>query len=497
MNNIPKPGLEHLALSGLGLLVLASCQTKTHPSAGGKGSNPNIVFILADDLGYGDLGCYGQKHIPTPNIDQLAREGMLFTSHYAGSTVCAPSRSSLFTGLHTGHTFIRGNRGVEPEGQYPLKAEILTLAEVLKASGYVTGVFGKWGLGPVGSEGDPNRQGFDTFFGYACQTLAHNYYPGHLWQNQEKIVLDENYPDQKGAYAPIRIHEQALSFIRDHKDTSFFLFYPTTIPHAELIAPDSCMDKFRGMFLPEKSYQGTDSGERFRKGPYASQEECHATFAAMISLLDQQVGEIRAMLKELGLAENTLIVFTSDNGPHREGGADPDYFDSNGPFTGYKRDLYEGGIRVPMIAAWPGTIPAQSTSQHVSAFWDFYPTFCELVGAQAPSDVDGISFLPELIGGKQEQHDFLYWEFHEQGGKQAVRLGKWKGIRRNMDRNPEAPVELYNLEIDPGEEQNCAEVHPEIVAEMVRIMKDEHQTSEVFRFGYEKNEFEKESDRIK
>jgi arylsulfatase A len=332
----------------LTLLLFVSCKQQQKQKA--EPQKPNIVYILADDLGYGDLSCYGQKNFSTPNIDKLAKAGLKFTQHYSGSTVCAPSRSTIMTGQHTGHTFIRGNKPHPPEGQYPLKAEAVTMAEVLQDAGYVTGAFGKWGLGSPGSEGDPNNQGFDEFFGYNCQGLAHNYYTYYLWHNQEKAMLEENAGTQTGQYAPNVIHEQALKFLENNKDKPFFLYYPSVIPHAELVAPEKYMQKYRGKFEPEKSYKGVDGGERFRKGPYGSQPESHAAFAAMINVLDDQVGELINKLKELGVYGNTVIFFSSDNGPHLEGGADPDYFDSNGIFKGYKRDLYEGGIRVPMIA---------------------------------------------------------------------------------------------------------------------------------------------------
>ena len=373
---------------------------------------PNIVYILADDLGYGDLSCYGQKRFQTPNIDKLASQGMLFTQHYAGCTVCAPSRSSLMTGLTSGHTPIRGNKSVTPEGQYPIAAETFTMAEMLKETGYVTGAFGKWGLGSSGSEGDPNNQGFDEFYGYNCQSLAHNYYPGHLWDNQMKVILEGNSGDKFGEYAPEMIQQRALQFIEKNKDKPFFLFYPNTIPHAELLLPEENLKEFRGKFLPEKVFKGAEPGsQNFRNGPYGTQSESHAAFAAMVTLLDQQVGEVVAKLKELGLEKNTIIIFTSDNGPHLEGGADPDYFDSNGPLKGYKRDLYEGGIRVPMIACWPDKIAAGSKSDHVSAFWDVMPTVAELAGVKSPQKIDGISFLPTLLGKSgQKVHKSMYWE---------------------------------------------------------------------------------------
>lgn len=466
-------------------VFLFGCVESKNSKKHNQNQKPNIIYILADDLGYGDLSSYGQNHFQTPNIDKLANEGMLFTQHYSGSTVCAPSRSSLMTGQHTGNTFIRGNKRMQPEGQHPISDSVVTVAELLKEVGYVTGAFGKWGLGGPGSEGDPNFQGFDEFYGYNSQTLAHNYYPYYLWNNQTKIILDKNKEKLTGTYAPKLIHEQALKFIEKNKDTTFFMFYPSVIPHAELIAPEKYMAKFRGKFLPEKKYKGTDKGIRYKKGGYGSQNEPHAAFAAMISILDEQVGEIQAKLEELGIAENTIIIFTSDNGPHKEGGADPDYFNSNGNLTGYKRDLYEGGIRVPMIATWPGKIEPGSKTDHISAFWDFLPTVCDLSKIDKPKNIDGISFLPELLGEKQNKHEFLYWEFHEQNGKQAVRLGKWKGIRLNMNENPDAAIKLFDLTMDIGEQNNIATENPEIVAHIAEIMKREHALSNEFKFKYE------------
>jgi arylsulfatase A len=446
---------------------------------------PNIVYILADDLGYGDLSCYGQKKFSTPNIDRIAGEGMLFTQHYTGCTVSAPSRSALMTGLHTGHTPVRGNKGWEPEGNWPLPANTLTIGKMLQTKGYVTGAFGKWGLGYIDSEGDPNLQGFNEFFGYNCQSLAHNYYPDHLWHNHEKVLLNENDSNKTGAYSADLIHKAALGFLEKNKNKPFFLFYPTTIPHAELFAKEEYMKKFRGKFDPEKSFKGVDSGPTFRLGPYGSQPEAHAAFAAMVTELDDYVGEILSKLKELGLEKNTIVIFASDNGPHLEGGADPDYFDSNGVLKGYKRDLYEGGIRTPMIVRWPGKIKQGSKSDHVSAFWDILPTFAELSGAQSPENTDGISFLPTLLGKKQKQHEYLYWEFHEQSGKMAVRMGNWKAVKLNIDKIPQADTELYDLSKDIGESNNVANANPEIVKRMEEIMKQAHTKSDVFPFASE------------
>ncbi len=464
-------------------LFLASCKSKEKP-AQEEERPPNIVFILADDLGYGDLGCYGQDMFATPNIDRLAAEGMRFTQHYAGSTVCAPSRSALMTGRHTGHTFIRGNKEVQPEGQYPLADSIITMAEMLQAAGYATGAFGKWGLGAPGSEGDPVKQGFDQFFGYNCQRLAHHYYPRHLWDNLEKVELAENQGQQEGVYAPELIQERTLRFIEDHQDEPFFLFVPNTIPHAELKAPAEYLEEYIGEYPPETPYEGTDEGPNFRQGPYESQEHPHAAFVAMIDLLDEQVGEIVGKLEELGLSENTIVFFSSDNGPHMEGGADPDYFDSNGPLRGYKRDLYEGGIRVPLIARWPGTVPAGSTSDHVSAFWDFMPTFAELAGAEITGPPrDGLSMVPTLLGrDDQDTHEYLYWEFHERGGRVAIRKGPWKGVRYQVNEAPDSPLELYNLEADTGEQNNIADQHPEIVRELDQLLRQARTPSEIFVF---------------
>ena len=443
---------------------------------------PNIVYILADDLGYGDLSCYGQTKFTTPNIDKLAESGIKFIQHYSGCTVCAPSRSSLLTGQNTGHTFIRGNKEWNPEGQYPLEAKAVTMAEILKDAGYVTGGFGKWGLGFVGTDGDPNNQGFDEFYGYNCQRIGHNYYPYHLWHNNEKIMLKGNEGTATGEYAPELIHKQALKFIADNKDKPFFMYYPSIIPHAELFAPEEYIKKYRGKFDPEKNYKGVDDGKRYKTGGYGSQPESHAAFAAMVDYLDMQVGEIVAKLKELEIYENTLIIFTSDNGPHMEGGADPDFFNSNGLLKGYKRDLYEGGIRVPMIAVWDGKIKMGKETNHISAFWDVLPTVAEITGTSIPENIDGISFLPTLLGEKQKPHEYLYWEFHERGGRKALRKGDWKLVSYNVKKPEKTTVELYNLIDDIGEENNVAANHPELVKELMDLLNSARTESEVFKF---------------
>ena len=439
---------------------------------------PNIIFILADDLGYGDLSCYGQKKFKTPNIDQLAASGIRFTNHYAGCTVCAPSRSSLMTGLNTGHTYIRGNKSMEPEGQEPIPASVFTVAELFKKARYATGAFGKWGLGGPGTDGVPEKQGFDEFFGFNCQSLAHNYYPEYLWHNDQKVILEGNKNGGRGRYAHDEYHKMALQFIEKHKDEPFFLFCPYIIPHAELVTPeDALWQQFDGKF-PENPFTGTDSGPNFRKGGYGSQSKPRAAFAAMVTRLDRSVGEIVAKLKILGIDKNTLIIFTSDNGPHHEGGASPDFFQSSGPLRGYKRSMYEGGIRVPFIASWPGVISSGKVSDYPSALWDFFPTAAELTGIRLSLPTDGISMVPVLTGkGVQKEHEFLYWEFHEGGTKQAVRMGKWKGVRFGT----EEPLELYDLSVDIHEDTNLAASYPEIVQKIEAYLEHARTESEIWK----------------
>jgi len=465
-------------------LIACNSESKKNTDQSKNEKKPNIIFILADDLGYGDISCQGQTKFQTPNIDRLASEGMTFTQHYAGSTVCSPSRSVLLTGQHTGHTPIRGNKRDGKKGNWPLAGDAVTVAEILKENGYVTGAFGKWGLGYPGSEGDPNKQGFDKFYGYNDQTLAHNYYPFFLNDNQDTVWLDDNKGIAQGTYAPIPIHDEALKFIETNKDQPFFMYYPSVIPHAELFAPEKYMEIYRGKFLPEKEYKGSDEGHpRFKIGGYGSQPESHAAFAAMIHLLDEQVGEILDKLKELGIDENTIVMFSSDNGPHLEGGADPDYFDSNGPYQGYKRDLYEGGIRVPMLVRWPGKVEAGSKSGHITAFWDFLPTITELINANTPENIDGISYLPSLLGQEgQTKHKYMYWEFNEKGGRKAVRKGDWVLIRYNMFTPEKMTTELYNTADDPEQKNNLADQHTDLVKELLEVMNSSRTYSEDFKF---------------
>lgn len=426
---------------------------------------PNIIYILADDLGYGDLSCYGQQKFKTPNIDRLANEGMKFTQHYSGSTVCAPSRCTLMTGLHTGHAQVRGNREVKPEGQAPMRPDTVAIPTLLKQAGYVSGMFGKWGLGAPGSVSDPTVF-FDEFYGYNCQRKAHTFYPEYLWHNQEKILLDGK------TYSHDLIMKAALNFIRTNKDKPFFCYMPVTIPHAAMHAPKELHDKYRKLFpqFEDKvgKYAGTDV-----QNPVAA-------FPAMVECLDNGVGQVLKLLQELGLDENTLVMVTSDNGPHSEGGHDPKFWNSNGPLKGIKRDLYEGGIRAPFLARWPERIKPGTTSTHISAFWDMLPTCCEIAGVETPENIDGISLLPELLNKKQRKHDYLYWEFSERGGKQAIRKGNHKAVKLNVSRNPNSPIELYDLANDLGEKNDIAAEHPEIVQEMKALFKQARTESKTF-----------------
>ena len=416
---------------------------------------PNIIFILADDLGYGDLGCYGQRLIETPNIDALAAEGIRFTQCYAGSTVCAPSRCALMTGLHTGHARVRGNKLI------PLRPRDVTIAEILKGAGYTTAIIGKWGLGEPGTTGVPNLKGFDEWFGYLNQRRAHNYYPEYLWRNTEKYWIKGNMNGKKGVYSHDLFTEEALKFIRRNRGNPFFLYLAYTIPHAN---NELGRKTGNGMEVPSDE-------------PYSDRSwpQVEKNFAAMVTRMDRDVGRIVSLLKELGIDGETVIFFSSDNGPHREGGHDPKFFKSSGPLRGIKRDLYEGGIRVPMIVRWPGKIKPGSVSDQVWAFWDFLPTAAEIAGVEPPRGIDGISMLPALLGKEQGDHEYLYWEFYERGFDQAVRMGDWKGVR-HLDRK----IELYNLSEDIGERRNIAADHLDIVNEISKIMREAHLDSPNF-----------------
>ena len=440
---------------------------------------PNVIYILADDLGPGDLSCNGQTKFQTPHIDKLAASGMTFTQHYSGSTVCAPARCALMTGLHTGHTPVRGNAEHMPEGQMPMPADTYTVAQHLQGAGYKTGLFGKWGLGYPGSDSDPMKMGFDRFYGYNCQRMAHCYYPAFLWNDDERELLWGNVATNSKDYAPDIIHQQALQFIRDNKDQPFFCFYAAIQPHADMIAPEKYMKKYRGKFLPESVH---------KNGHYIDQPDSHAAFAAMVNVLDDYVGDIMKELEKLGLLEDTIVVFTSDNGAHKEGGHNPDYFDSNGPYRGHKRDLYDGGVRVPFMASWKGTIEPGSSTDHLSAFWDFLPTMAEAAGKPLDAKVDGVSYLPTLLGtpDKQQAREYLYWEFHSYKGRVAIRKGNWKGVRYNVAKDPSSPLELYDVSVDPGESENVADRYPAIVKDLDELISNARTEAANPRFNFPK-----------
>ena len=436
-------------LGGLASAALAAQDT--------GGSRPNIVFILADDLGYGDLGCFGQQRIQTPNIDRLATEGVRFTQVYAGDTVCAPSRCALMTGRHVGHCRIRGNR----KDVY-LEPSDITVAKVLKQAGYRTGIFGKWGLGGAGTPGVPNLQGFDEWFGYLDQAHAHTFYPDHLWENDREFYIPRNF-SMKGQYSHDLLTPRAINFIEASKKNPFFLYLAYTIPHAndELGAATG-----NGMEVPDLGPYANESWPAPEKG-----------FAAMITRMDKDIGKLMESLKNLGLDDNTLVIFTSDNGAHKEGGHSAEFFHSHGDLRGVKRDLYEGGIRVPTLARWPGKIKPGTVSDQVWAFWDFLPTAAELAHAAPPPGIDGISMVNALLGKKQRSHEYLYWEFHERGFSQAVRLGDWKGVRVA---SRSRPIELYDLRTDPGEKTDVAARNQDVVARIAQIMQSARVDSKTF-----------------
>lgn len=442
---------------------------------------PNVIFILADDLGYGELGSYGQKVIQTPHLDRMAAEGMRFTQFYAGSTVCAPSRSVLMTGLHLGHTRVRGNAGLRnPEAQ-SLRPGDVTVARVLQQSGYATGLVGKWGLGEVDSEGEPRRQGFDYYFGFLNQTHAHNHFPAYLWRNGEKVPLPNvvqsvgevpgaGYATKRVAYADDVCADDSLDFISRHRDRPFFLFVSLVTPHAN----------------NERSRELGDGNEVPDYGIYADRpwKDSVKGHAAMITRLDRDVGRLFAHLKQLGLDERTAVFFSSDNGPHREGGPDydPGFFQASGPLRGIKRSLTDGGIRVPFLARWPGRIKAGVVSDHVGYFGDMMATWTELAGVPTPAGTDSLSLVPTLLGRPgQRKHEFLYWEFYEQGVSQAVLLdGRWKAMRL---RTPTAPIELYDLASDLAEKPDVAARHPDLVARAAGLFTSARRDNEHWKIA--------------
>ena len=512
ISSIIKLSLIHPAL----ICGVVSCNA-TQSNENKPTVKPNIIYILADDLGYGELGCYGQQKIETPNIDKLAQEGMRFTQHYAGAPVSAPSRCMLLTGKHPGHAQIRGNDEWESrgdvgnyramladstlEGQRPLRDDTQTLSRMLKSAGYTTAIVGKWGLGAPNTNSTPTKMGFDFFVGYNCQRQAHTYYPVHLYKNDVRIYLDNdtvapNTMLDKGedpyciesykkynlkTYAGDVMFDELTGFINDNNSNKtgqpFFMYWATPIPHVPLQVPQRWVDYYVDKFGDEKPYLGENG--------YFPQRYPHAAYAGMVSYMDEQVGLLVQQLKDLDLYDNTLIIFTSDNGASYNGGTDSKWFNSGGPFDEAfgrgKGFTYEGGLRVPMIASWPGHIAPNSESDHISAFWDVMLTFSDIAGVDAPEDTDGISFLPELTGKKQPKHEHLYWEFPETGGQQAVRMGNWKAIRKDIKKG-NMQLELYNLEQDVQEHNNIAAKHPDIVKQMEQIMKQEHEPAEIEKF---------------
>ena len=481
----------------IGCVALTLCLAPVFRPAPAADRKPNVVFILADDLGYRELGSFGQKLIRTPNLDRLAKQGMRLTQHYSGNAVCAPSRCVLMTGKHPGHAFVRNNRGMKPEGQLPIPDSEVTLAELMRDQGYATGAFGKWGLGGPGSEGDPIKQGFDCFFGYNCQAHAHSYYPSYLWSDTERIPLDNDPPIPGHAdlpkdadpndprsydcfkgqdYAPDRINEQALKFIRANKEKPFFLYYPTIIPHVALHVPDEDLKPYL-----ELGWNDPPFARREGYG-YTPHFTPRAAYAAMITRMDRYVGNVLRLLDELKLTGNTIVVFSSDNGTTLlKLEVDYDFFHSVGELRGLKGSLYEGGVRVPTIVRWPGRVAPGTVSDRVSGFEDWLPTILELVGGSKaiPKNIDGISLVPTLLGRKQEPRPFLYREFPSYTGQQSIRVGDWKAIRTNMSRG-NLTIELYNLAKDAGEQENVADQHPDVVEKLKKLMEEQHTKSELF-----------------
>lgn len=501
----------------LPLLCATMAQTAENPCSAKKKEHakPNIIYILADDLGRAELGCYGQEKIETPHLDRLAAEGMRFTNHYSGQAVSAPSRCVLLTGLHTGHAYIRGNDEMASrgnvwshkamlndstlEGQHPVPANTVMIPRKLKEAGYATACIGKWGLGFPGSQSTPNKMGFDFFYGYNCQRQAHTYYPPFLYRNEQREYLDNQLlapgtkldkdadpRDEKSyakyaqkQYAPDLMYREILRFVERSKDAPFALFWTTPVPHVPLQAPDRWVKHYVEKFGDEAPYTGN-------KGYFPCRYP-RATYAAMVSYWDEQIGGLMRKLKELGIYENTVIIFTSDNGPTFNGGSDSPFFDSAKPFKcegGWgKASLREGGIRVPMIASWPGHIPAGTASDLLSAFWDMMPTLCDIAGVETP-ETDGISMLPEMLGkkGKQKKHKFLYWEYPEAGGQKALRMGKWKAFVKNIHKGGRK-VELYDLSNDPREQNDVAGQHPKVVKEVLEIFRAEHADAEIKSFA--------------
>jgi len=507
-------------LIGVGAGVTTAADEAAAKSSPADTRPPNIIFILADDLGYGDLGSYGQQKIRTPNLDTLAAEGMRFTNHYCGNAVCAPSRCVLMTGYHPGHAQVRDNRGLaskkfvdgrpETEGQFPIVSDSVTIASHLKSRGYTCGGFGKWGLGGPGSTGEPLKQGFDRWFGYNCQSVAHNFYPTYLWDNDKTVAInnppfsahdifrDDEDPNDPASYRRFRgeaysadlIADQALNFIRDNSDRPFFLYWPTTVPHVALQVPEDSLVEYAGQF-PDPPYKGG-------KG-YIPHYKPHSAFAAMVTRMDREVGRAMQLIQQLGLDETTVFVFSSDNGPLQGmlqglAGSDGDFFNSNGGLRDGKGMLYEGGIRVPTIVRWKGRVAGGTTTDRISGFEDWLPTLAEIAsastvpaGVPVPNDLDGISLLPTLLGQSQPPRESLYREFPGYGGQQSIRVGNWKAIRTGLQPRPKdrataksVKTELYDLATDPAEATDVSDQNPDIVKRLEGMMAKEHQRSEVF-----------------
>lgn len=442
----------------LGLIAVGSIG-----SSAADQTPPNIIFILADDLGYGDLSCYGQRNFSTPNIDRLAAEGIRFTQHYSGSTVCGPSRACLMTGQHTGHVYQRGN------GEVRLREDPqdVCVGTLLQQAGYHTALIGKSGLSC--NDDDPSfplQKGFEHFFGFVSHVRAHRYYPAQLARNGQWVDYPENSGKQGESYSGDLFLNDAIQYLRAQRKQPFFLHLSLQQPHADLCVPNDWKKQFLLRYGDEQPFRG---------GYYRAEPVPKATFAGMITYLDDTVGRIISELEALKIADNTLVLFSSDNGAMSEGGWNRHFFNSSGPLRGGKRDLYEGGIRVPLIAWWPGTIEGGRMTAHQSAFWDFLPTACDLAGIEAPKSCDGISYVKTLRGSEdQAQHEYFYWEFYEQGGKQAVRMGDWKGVRLNVQSEPHGPIELYNLSTDLGESHDVADDHRDVVAKIETIMREAH-----------------------
>jgi arylsulfatase A len=486
--------MSHHATGRIALAMLAALAAAITPWSSARcwadepRTLPNIIFIMADDLGYAELGCYGQQKIKTPHIDRLAAEGMRFTQHYTSAPVCAPARCSLMTGKHGGHALVRDNSEQHPAdylfgdefgGQFPLPAGTLTIARALHQAGYVTGAFGKWGLGGVGTSGDPLHQGFDRFFGYNCQRHAHNLYPRYLVDDHQQRLLAGNSDGVTGEhYAPQEVADEMLAFVRANRDRPFFLYYPTVIPHLALQVPEAELAQYKGLW-PETPYTGKS---------YQPHPTPKAAYAAMISFFDKQVGRLMQLLQELNLDERTIVFLTSDNGTtHVKEQVDAEFFHSVGPLRGLKGSVYEGGIRVPLIVRWPGRVAPGTTSDLLCAHYDALATLLDVAALTPPADTDGISYLPTLLSHPERQatHPYLFWDFAGYGGQLAVRMGPWKGVRRDLGQHPDAPLELYDLQADVGETTDVGAQHPDVVEQIGRIMLEARVPPAVkeFRFG--------------